>query len=127
MTRQLHLLAELRGQEQSLSLQIDFPARAAALRDSIRVEEERYGALCLDAEAHTAHATEMRERLVEIERQIEVLTAEVAKTAAATGKIVSRPPRRNCLQRPQSHARRRSQPPARRRSQKQTVRRLLLN
>ena len=48
--------------------------------------------MCIrDRVTHTARATEMRERLVEIERQIEVLTAEAAETAAATGKIVSPP------------------------------------
>lgn len=84
-------LAELREREQSLTVQIDAPALAATLRDGIRMAEERHGALGCDAEAHTARATEMRARLFEIERQIEVLTAEAAETAAATGKIVSPP------------------------------------
>ena len=83
--------AELREREQSLTVQIDAPALAVTLRGSIRMAEERHGALGLDAEAHTARSTEMRARLVEIERQIEVLTAEAAETAAATGKIVSPP------------------------------------
>ena len=59
-------LAELRQREQSLTAQINAPARAATLRDSIRIDEERHGALGLDAEAHTARATEMRALLVEI-------------------------------------------------------------
>ena len=84
-------LAELREREQSLTAQIEAPVRAAALRDSIRASEERLVAFGADVAAHTARATEMRERLVEIERQIEVLTAEAAETAAATGKIVSPP------------------------------------
>lgn len=84
-------LAELREREQSLTVQIDAPARAATLRDGIRMAEERHGALGLDAEAHTARATKMHARLVEIERQIDVLTAAAAETAAATGKIVSPP------------------------------------
>ncbi|MES2665871.1 MAG: hypothetical protein V4712_07200 [Pseudomonadota bacterium] len=106
-------LAELRERVQSLSVQIDAPALAATLRDGIRMAEERYAALGLDAEAHTARASEMRARssaamdrarmahtarasemrarLVEIEMQIAVLTAEAAETAAATGKIVSPP------------------------------------
>lgn len=84
-------LAELREREQSLTAQIEAPVRAAALRDSIRASEERLVAFGADMAAHTARATEMRERLVEIERQIEVLTAEAAETAAATGKIVSPP------------------------------------
>lgn len=84
-------LAELREREQSLTAQIEAPVRAAALRDSIRASEEQLVAFGADVAAHTARATEMRERLVEIERQIEVLTAEAAETAAATGKIVSPP------------------------------------
>lgn len=84
-------LAELREREQSLTAQIEAPVRAAALRDSIRASEERLVAFGADVAAYTARATEMRERLVEIERQIEVLTAEAAETAAATGKIVSPP------------------------------------
>lgn len=84
-------LAELREREQSLTVQIDAPALAATLRDGIRIAEDRHAALSVDAEAHIARATEMRARLVEIERQIEVLTAEAAETAAATGKIVSPP------------------------------------
>lgn len=84
-------LAELREREQSLTAQIEAPVRAAALRDSIRASEERLVAFGADVATHTARATEMRERLVEIERQIEVLTAEAAETAAATGKIVSPP------------------------------------
>ncbi|GLS86697.1 hypothetical protein GCM10010873_16710 [Cypionkella aquatica] len=84
-------LAELREREQSLTAQIEAPVRAAALRDSIRASEERLVAFGADVAAHTARAMEMRERLVEIERQIEVLTAEAAETAAATGKIVSPP------------------------------------
>jgi hypothetical protein len=84
-------LAELRERVQSLSVQIDAPALAATLRDGIRMAEERYAALGLDAEAHTARASEMGARLVEIEMQIAVLTAKAAETAAATGKVVSPP------------------------------------
>lgn len=84
-------LSELREREQSLTEQIEAPVRAAALRDSIRANEERLVAFGADVAAHTARATEMRERLVEIEWQIEGLTAEAAETAAATGKIVSPP------------------------------------
>lgn len=84
-------LAQLREREQCLTAQIEAPARAEALRDSIRATEERLVALGADVAAHTTRAMEMREGLAEIERQIEVLTAEAAETAAATGKIVSPP------------------------------------
>ena len=84
-------LAQLRERTQSLAAQIEAPARAEALRDRIRATEERLVVLGADVAARTTRATEMREGLAEIERQIEVLTDEAAETAAATGKIVSPP------------------------------------